>query len=391
MEHLMQITTKEAIESALIMKRKKVNLTKYESIWESYSSKQFHKNYNKFSLKYCSQLSNYKELKNLIKLKTIISEIIDVNTFYFLRKLPSNVSNISCNDDKMHKVICDENSADIVDDCYSGKNYVLTFQDISYPQSRFVSSTEEVMCHRYQPYFLKTFPIWSRKRVLLDKIISFIDSKSSSVAVLLNRSMQILEKLLKLGVKKQVYHLSMASCLQLKHSISLLKKLLSSSIRTRTSGKKETIAMSLSILIHTKNLIRDIFILKRNILPIIECHNFVHLEDLIIIFKNIISSNNINISKLNSYNLVEKKKLEHRKLVLEREIYKIYSFLRVKYTQIIKNKKSRIEYMVRSTNTDKKLCTSNKNYINPIFIKKANKLVEKLKEEIKEIEQLTIF
>ncbi|CUT18140.1 MULTISPECIES: hypothetical protein [Candidatus Ichthyocystis] len=309
-----QLTINDAVEAALLMKRNRVNITKYESIKDSYrnDSIQFSGSYEFYLYHDCSiyrnsSLSgNFEELKALTQCKMYMDRIIKKYD-----EFSNDFTNPCKNGSKWEnhpicQTIYNEDGRNIIENYNHRKDIIF-----SLPQTPDSGIELEGVFYYHDPLVL--FPI---SRDLLQSpyiVLSELKNIASSVIKYLRESLSVLEKSSS-QIRGNLHCLLISSCLQIKYSASSLLKYAadresyeshpSNQYHYATCGKEELFIKSLDVIICTKNLMQDIESLKENIFKIIDLCNFIPLEDAIEIFNNRISTakniiSRINISKSN--------------------------------------------------------------------------------------------
>ncbi|CUT18141.1 MULTISPECIES: hypothetical protein [Candidatus Ichthyocystis] len=387
MAHLSQLSTREVIECTLLIKRSKVNDTKYENIWESNSKNKFSSNYQ-FSPSDYEILSNSAELKSIIKCKNNIISITSMYENYFSKNSPSEINDGYWNMHPMFRVIYNKESKDIIDGYHEKRDQILSLpeqsnaivKNLTFPKTR---THENDFYHRDPLFFLTTDSIYSSMYSKPYISINLIIFYSSHTMNLLVESMGILEDY-RCCIRKQLYHLFMAAFLQLNNLNLLLKESISRIKNKSFIEKEESIVESLRIISCLKKSGKYLLVLRDKIVPVMECCNFVSLEDAVKILQNKISYSSAMLCKEKNLGSIEKDVLRCCIIESNNEIRKILSFLKRKYRHLVIKKELRIRYLQRKISMDTKKNTD-EIQLSPFFVSSVKELVKKLENEIKEM------
>ncbi|CUT18160.1 hypothetical protein Ark11_1356 [Candidatus Ichthyocystis hellenicum] len=184
--------------------------------------------------------------------------------------------------------------------------------------------------------FLKYFPLSEHNHFCsYFPIYQQIRSDNFMLRIMIFELSRLLLKLLdQIGL--DLYSLINALLIQINYYNSLLNKLL---VLRKNTMKGCSVRECL------KNYMRCSLSLKEIVIPLIECCNFVFLEDLMKIFESKILDS----------------RLERYRSTYELEIRNIYSFLKSKYSAIIINKRMRIKFLL------KKIDLRDKDTLNKIY------------------------
>ncbi|WP_092486088.1 hypothetical protein [Candidatus Ichthyocystis hellenicum] len=373
-ERLMQLPPKEAFEAAIIAKNKTVisYRTKYESVWDCWYSAQGVKFfdsrniislYNDYSM--YSPSCNFIEFEVLHKWKECTDVLMKMHDRYSLIAKKVHEKGLSHSIHHMYKVIYPEKITNTIRDYYS------KIDDASFLGELFnsyITEKDESYCDPLQ--FLELNYSEPNVRNNYSNLLTEIVILSSRSIKYLDDSMDILKRSSHY-MRKKLYYLIFSSCLRAKRMASSLKT--AAKNRDNCGINKmdfEREALSLDVLVGFRNFIESIFNIKE-VINIIEFCNFVPLENVSAVFKRVISSND-DIDKRN--------KLEYKL-----EISRISSFLRKKYPSLVISRKLRVEKLLKKIDPTIEgelynTCSQ------PVFIKYINESVEKLKNEIREME-----
>ncbi|CUT18149.1 MULTISPECIES: hypothetical protein [Candidatus Ichthyocystis] len=371
MSNLRQLSYAETIEAAILVRRKMVSFSKYETISESASGgEMFPDSWVKFCDDNYFLSNNPQQIRVLTDLSKRINGIVADANDIFSEIFPSNIYDAYWSSHPMYQVIYTESSADIIKNYQNMKSHILSLpdppsieKDLMLP---LLPSSEEI--YYYDP--LCFFPICivecgspAKKRmcnaaVILPRSLRFID-----YAVLVSIS-NLKESRGK--ISKILYCLSMASLFQINRSISsLVKSFLhrNALYLEKVEERDRLIMSSLNVIICLRNFINYVSGLEKTIFSAIKICNFFPLEDM-------------------------KEMFERRDPYLCRnEIKKVSSFLKKKYFSLISRKKLRADDLVKKISENK---LGNNSKFLSVSVENATKSLRKLNNEIREMEMFLL-
>ncbi|WP_092486048.1 hypothetical protein [Candidatus Ichthyocystis hellenicum] len=315
---LSHLTIDDVRETSLLIKRDKTNFTKYESVLENYHNSdgiKFTDNYefslyHDYSLYRSPSLScKFEELEVLTKCRMYINQVIDKHDEFYLDFTNPCESNSKWGQHPICQVIYNENCGNIFENYDQRKNIIFSLPEV--PQSG--KELEETFYYQDPLIF---FPVC--KDIMCSPYLTL--SKFENIASSIIRCVNIAISILKESsskIRRKLFCLLMASCVQVKHSALLLKKYAadrknyeideSDEFDDINLHEKELVFIkSLDVIICVNNLMQDISSLKEKTIKITEFCNFVPLEDAIKIFKNRISATNAIIERINLLASTEK-------------------------------------------------------------------------------------
>ncbi|WP_092483715.1 hypothetical protein [Candidatus Ichthyocystis hellenicum] len=399
-QHLMHLSHKEAIEAATMITCNKAGRSKYESNLEHRSGiklSQIYKNNSNFSHDNYRKLGNYPELIAITLLKDHVHEAIYEYDNYLSKTLSSY--HRYRNNHPLCQIVYAENTADIIKNYHERRNEILSLPLPPTGKALPKTPSLEKTSHYYNPLlFLNSCHYYDRctcKR--MDSIARVVDpilKSSLKISRCLSKSIAILKSSRK-RIRKQIYHLAMASLLQIESYTSSFEKLANqislesqAHLENLLDPKEERlILMSLDAIICLRNLVKYSRILKKTIVPMLELCNYVSLEDAITSFKTIIIKLGTEIEEIkenkireiNTLTEIGKMKLsiwleeiERRKSdisLYKIEIGKTCSFLKRRYPSLIARRKAVIKYLLEK-----------------ITPNEDNGLIKGLTDEVKEME-----
>ncbi|WP_092483707.1 hypothetical protein [Candidatus Ichthyocystis hellenicum] len=374
--HLKQLTTKEMLEAAVLIKLKEVNLAKYESPLDLeiddrhlFSSD----DRNKFSTCDYNKLENGNELRSLSKYSSSINNVTKHHHFF---SDVLDTDNSGHYNHPMYKVIYDKESTDIIKNYYEKRDEILSLLDtpiLPGITETLPSPYRETSLPYRDPLYFK-YNLHPKNYISIGRVLRFIKSNTSSVIKKLEKSISILEES-RYQLNSKAYIVAKASSLQLKHSLSLLVESLSKreelcdeyivDFFCSLQEKEMSIIRSLEIIILMRKVDRNFKELKERIVPFMKSINFMTLEDRIKSLKNRIS--------------------DYLTPGIERdEIYSLASSLSVtssslkrKYHGMIIRKKSKIRHLLKKINLANEY-KSGENFLDPGFIESMNSLIKKI-------------
>ncbi|WP_139057315.1 hypothetical protein [Candidatus Ichthyocystis hellenicum] len=365
--HLMQLSYKETLEAAILVNRKVVSFSKYESISESVSgSEMFPDSWVKFCKENYYLSSNPEELKILLDLSKRINEIVAGTSDMFSKVLPSNVYDVCWSSHPIYKVIYNKSSANIIKNYHEIKNQILSLPE---PQcvvkNLSVLPSPEEIAYYYDP--LCFFPIGTveygssatafscSKDVSIPRSLKFINYSALAPIHDLRKNRRVIRKIL--------YRLAMASLLQINSSISSVARSFSHRNNLEVIGvteREKLVISSLDIITSLRNFIKDVNTLERTIFSAIKVCNFVPLEEV-------------------------KKMFERRNPYLFRnDIMQVASFLKIKYCNILIKKKLRFDELMKQLKKSHKLEDNSRLFSTCAY--NISKSLKKLEDDIREME-----
>ncbi|CUT18162.1 MULTISPECIES: hypothetical protein [Candidatus Ichthyocystis] len=378
-DNLMQLSPREAIEAAIIVSnRMAANYrTKYESVIESFNNRrehiEFFENSSEFSLyndySLYSPSCNFMEFEALNRWKESVKILINVHDRYSVisQKVHERDHNERIN--PIYKLIYSDDISDLIGDYYNRKDRNFFLPDL-------IPYDIEIDKTYLDP--LQFFDLFSSGHIYsfnASSLLTEIVSASLKVIKNLNESMDILEKSCHC-IRKKLYCLIVSSCSQAKHAASLLETAAenrSNYDKHKMSFEKEN--LSLDVLTCFRNFMESVFNIKE-IINIMEFFNFVPLEDVSRVLKRNFSTANDVVYKIS--------RSEFRM-----EVNVISSFLIKKYESLISKKKLRMKKLLRKINPNNKVGLHSSSF-QPVFVKCINQSVEKIRNEIRELETMMI-
>ncbi|WP_092483711.1 hypothetical protein [Candidatus Ichthyocystis hellenicum] len=370
-DQLKQLTIREIMGTAVLIKLKEVNLAKYESplALEVDDRCLFSPDdRDKFSNQDYSRLMREEELCALSEWNDRISDTIKHHRF-FSKKLPKDQTPWKKN--PMYQVVYDKNCADVIKSYQDRRNEILSLPDM--PNSGLTSSKEEILSCYHDPLYF-SFQIIPRSASSFTNLIQTIDRATSSSISELDKSMSFLEEN-RCRLNSRVHIVAKASSMQLKHSLSLLKEsLLKRKTLLKTcnenqgysSGKirEMSIIGSLDVIISVRKVDKDFNELKEKIIPVMKSINFMSLEDRI-------ESLNTKIS-----NALASTKHDNLDQLLS-SLSVTSSSLKRKYHSMIERRRLRIGYLLEKINLGSEYKADEK-FLEPIFVESMNNLIKKI-------------
>lgn len=395
---LRQLSTKEIIEAAVLVRTPKMILTKYESVlnFESNNMHQFfYEDFGKLSESDYKRLINYDELRALSECSRIIGKFIDKHGDNFSKNLP--IDDEHWKSHPMCQVIYNKEGTDVSKSYYEKfcerRCEILSLPELTskrckHSKTKRSASPEPSMkkfsCYYDPMRFLSKNYLDHERDYPFGIILAETQTRAAILMESLDDTMSILKRNSRY-LQKPFHTIVMASSLQLRHSIMSLKKSLSERSRTyrmigkfagffyKELGSKERelqLVESLAVVACVRAIDSNVRAIKEKIIPLLERSNFVQLEDLVEMFRNKISTGKIRRDEVNSL-----------KLSLEKTSH----FLGKKCRAIMAIKRSRIEQLLKKIDL-KDQHSSNKVFLEPVFINGINESVEKMRKEIAEME-----
>ncbi|WP_092343261.1 hypothetical protein [Candidatus Ichthyocystis sparus] len=399
-----RISSHEAVEAALIIRGKTKSFSsKYDEPLPKTNSDdnggKFCSIYGKF---YCDDykvLDNCEGATELQKCADNIERILSARTNYFLKYLPSDKDNECWSTHPIHKLVNSSDISNFSSNLCKLKDSILSLPELPSPGTDYNPETKSYsssISYYLDPlYFLSTKCLYSKTSNHHYALMGSLSIYASLVMINLDKSISILEN--SNHIPGCICRLSIASLLQVKHTALKLKKLIATRQEKEHSSRRIILTkISLEIIIFTKKVSAEIEKLQETIIPLIECCNFLSLEDLLKIFEGKVSKTNEYLCKIKPSHLVDdpaisidKERMETNRSSLEKEMGDISCFLKNKYQLLIPLKKSKIKRLRENIESIKqKIAHVDEETISKdLHILSLNDSVEKLEEEVKEMEK----
>ncbi|WP_092486079.1 hypothetical protein [Candidatus Ichthyocystis hellenicum] len=361
-DNLMQLSQSEVFEVAVLVKRNRVSFSRYESISESGSGCEiFPRKWRDFCSKYFYLSSNPEEA-GIASYVTYLMEVIffDISCM-FPKKLPSDISNYLWRANPIYQVVNSGDDEDIIKCYYEKRDRILFLREpidvtenLTLPA---LISLSDVICY-YDP--LCFFPVYNP--VSGSRCVSLVEIRESMSFMIssVRNAISNLE-ILRSDIGKLLYHLSMSSLLQLEKTFSDMDGI----GKDELAGREKSIIGSLKLISCLRNLKKSAHKIKKVIFPVMQICNFLSLENIIEMFE-LVNSN-----------------------LYKNEITILSSLLRRKYPVLIESRRLRIDNMLEKV---KKSSEGGSDIVrlSQVSVDVINKSVEKLINEIKEMEMFLV-
>ncbi|CUT17108.1 putative coiled coil protein [Candidatus Ichthyocystis hellenicum] len=360
LDQIKQLSMKEIIGAAVLIKIKEVNLVKYESVLDLEIDDRSADYRNKLSYHDC----NVDELCYLSEWNSSVNDVIKLHHL-FSEYSATEHSHIYNN--PMYDVIYNKNSTNIIKNYHEKRDEILSLPDMPSSVATINDSIRDEDYH--DPLYFKqgTYP---KNNNSISNTLIFINNNISSATKALEKSMSILEEKF-FQSNKQAYILAKTSSMELNHYLLVLKE----SLIKRDDLCDEYINFFCSIKEKEMSIIRSLEIIMlmrkvdskfrglKNISYIMKSINFMTMEDRIESLKSRISSNS---------------KTEHDKIRLLTSSLSLTSYLlKRKYHNLITRKKARIKNLLEKINLSEEY-KSDENFLAPTFIESMNMLLKKI-------------
>ncbi|WP_139057317.1 hypothetical protein [Candidatus Ichthyocystis hellenicum] len=354
---LSQVSSHDAVEAALLTKQKKVLFTKYESFLKI-DSVQFCKVYDEFDSNDYIVLDNSEGLAALEECRSSIIKILSVRDYYFEKFLLSDKDSDYWGVHPMYQLVNNnKNGKDLLGNYHRLKSQILSLPEL--PPSRTINSISKkpaypnnILYYRDPLCFFYKDCLWSKRVNCYYDLINSLKMSISSLVTDLDRSISILK--ISSLIPEYICKLTIASLLQIKNTAITLETLLSKRHRDDTDTPKVTLIWeSLSIILFTRTILEEIAKLRETTLPLVECCNFMSLEDVLKIFESRVTKTSACLAGMRRYPItrnpylsysysIDEINLEHTLSSSKEEVREISSFLKTKYQFLIPLKNSKI-------------------------------------------------
>ncbi|WP_092483699.1 hypothetical protein [Candidatus Ichthyocystis hellenicum] len=385
---LSQLSAKEIISASVLVERKQLNLSRYESILDPESDNGYRlppSCCSEISYYDCTDLAYYEDLCALKKCGDSIETIINSYHAMFLKHLPTD--DVHWRSHPVYQVIYNEDSTDIIKNYYEKRDRILSLPALPSPAAE-IPITEKVLFYRDPMFFLSEIYLCPEYDLSLSMVKKSLKDKLMFLNLHINDSISALKDNCNM-LERVPYAMAMASILQIKHSALLLEKLISkkdygtekretslveslinivSWWRTPknhhdTEEREASLMESLDIVICFKNLCGDVQALGEHIAPTMQYRNRISLEDRIVIL-------------MGKAMTPEKNSFDPESALLSLKMTDCY--LKIKLADIVPKRQLRIKHLLEKINLGNEY-KSNENFFEPIFIESAENFLEKMR------------